>query len=292
MMHNDDLLILAENKLAPFMEGAEEPGATESLERVLALMRFLRSEEGCPWDRKQDLRSLRKYTIEEGAEVQMAISNWLDTPNEATERAHVLELGDLLLQIVFQAQVARDEGRFNFSDVLDALYLKLVRRHPHLFDETIPELSWEELKQRERKAKQKAGTGGFESALDDIPSTLPEMLRAFRLGERANSLGFDWPNADGCFDKVAEEIEEVQDARRSKDSSEIEAEMGDVLFACIDLCRHLKVDPHQALRRTNRKFESRFRFMESEVAKSERTMSEHRLNELEAFWQRAKEIEE
>lgn len=228
---------------------AELPG----IRRLLEAMRRLRDPAaGCPWDLAQDSRSLARYTLEEACEVIAAI----ESGDDAALRE---ELGDLLFQVVFHAQLASERGLYDFDAVAQAIADKLERRHPHVFggDTARDARHWEQFKAEERAARGAAGL------LDDIPLTLPALARATKLGKRAARVGFDWPDAEGARAKVLEELAEVDAARRGEGGSSLEDEIGDLLLAASSLARHLGVDAETALRRANRRFESRFAALES-----------------------------
>jgi len=223
------------------------------MQRLLEVMRALRDPAtGCAWDRAQDSRSLARYTLEEACELIAAIES-------GDAGALRDELGDLLFQVVFHAQLASERGEYDFDAVAHAIADKLERRHPHVFGGTGQReaVDWERVKADERAARGSAGR------LDDIPLTLPALARAAKLGKRAAGLGFDWPDASGARAKVLEELAEVDAAQRGEGTSSVEDELGDLLLAATSLARHLKVDPETALRRANARFESRFRAMEA-----------------------------
>src|SRR5512137_2923387 len=230
--------------------------ASDALERLLAVMARLRGPGGCPWDREQTLASLRPYVLEETYEVLEAI-------DAGDDRAHREELGDLLLQIVFQARIAEEEGRFSFADVADAIHDKLVSRHPHVFGDADAKdadavlRQWAALKRKENEAR-----GGGRSALEGVPREMPALARAERLTEKASRVGFDWPDAAGARAKVAEEIGELDEAIASGNQAHVEDELGDVLFAVANLSRKLGIPPEEALRGTLRRFVERFHYVE------------------------------
>lgn len=253
-----------------------------ALTRIMANLRD--PAGGCPWDVEQTHTSIAKYAIEEAYEVVDAI--------ERDDMADLKdELGDLLLQVVFHAQMARERGAFDFNDVVEAICDKMVRRHPHVFgdaeerDAETQSSAWEEIKAAERAAKGKADTARI---LDDVPHALPALTRARKLQKRAAAVGFDWPDTGGVLGKLVEEIDELTGATASQSAEAIEDEYGDVLFTLVNLSRYLKVDPEQALRRTSSKFVTRFSHVEDSVAASGKTFGEHTLDELEAYWQAAK----
>jgi ATP diphosphatase len=254
---------------------------------LLDIMRRLRDPNGgCPWDIEQDFASIAPYTIEEAYEVASAIEdrNWPELKDE---------LGDLLLQVVFHARMAEEKKLFDFSDVVAAINAKMIRRHPHVFasgaaveDSAAQTVAWEEHKKKERAAKVAAGR----SLLDDVPMALPALLRAVKLQKRASSVGFDWDNAAKVLEKVAEEAQEIVEAR-DLSQEKVEEEVGDLLFVVANLARHLKVEPENALRAANAKFVRRFKVIESELAKRGRTPDDASLDEMEALWQAAKMAE-
>jgi len=269
---------------------------TYTLDDLLALMARLRHPQyGCPWDLKQDYASIVKHTLEEAYEVADTI--------ERGDFAHLEgELGDLLFQVVYYSQLAHEEGRFAFAEVVDGITRKLIRRHPHVFPTgdlhaplDTPRLSEDQVKARWEaiKAEERAEKGVPEqlSLLDDVPAALPALSRATKLQKRAAQVGFDWPDALPVLDKVREELDEVLQAMAEGDADAIEDELGDLLFATANLARHLKQDPENALRRANRKFERRFRFIEQALRDSARPFEDCTLDELDALWGEAKRQE-
>jgi MazG family protein len=267
--------------------------AEQALTELLDLMARLRDpQQGCPWDLKQTFATIAPYTIEEAYEVADAIER--GNPEQLRD-----ELGDLLFQVVFHAQMARERGWFDFAQVASAIHEKLVRRHPHVFGGTTvageAELSriWEEQKARERAAAGgRAAAGSTEvSALADIPRGLPALVRAAKLGKRAGRVGFDWPDAQGVREKVAEELAEVDAAVAAAGGSADHAvveEMGDLLFALANWSRHLRFDAEEALRAANSKFERRFQAMEANARQRGRVLNDLTPGEWEALWQEAK----
>ena len=241
--------------------------AEKAFGRLLEIMETLRGPEGCPWDREQDLRSLRRYVLEEAYEVVQAID---DDDMEGLPA----ELGDLLLQVVFLSQMASEEGLFDVRQVADAISDKLIRRHPHVFGEGKLD-SADEVLQRWESIKRDERGGG--SVLDDIPASFPALARAEKLGRRAAHVGFDWPDVAGVLRKVHEELAEVEDAIAGDDSSaprasaEVEQEIGDLLFSVSNLARHLGLSPEAALRHSSEKFERRFRAIEPQISSGEAT---------------------
>jgi nucleoside triphosphate diphosphatase len=255
--------------------------AAEALQRAAAIMARLRAPGGCPWDREQTFDTIKRHTLEETYEVFDAIERraWPDLKDE---------LGDLLLQVLFYTQMASEAGYFDLRDVAENLSAKLIRRHPHVFADAVaadPDAvlrNWEQIKVEEKKSKPAAS-----SLLDDIPRSMPATLEASKLGSRAAKVGFDWPSADGLFDKLAEETAELRAEIDRADTDKIEAEFGDLLFTMMNLARHLKVDAESALRRSNAKFRTRFAAMErvSGGAAQLQTMS---ADDLERLWSDAK----
>jgi tetrapyrrole methylase family protein / MazG family protein len=257
----------------------------DAIERLLGIMERLRGPDGCPWDREQTLRSIRQYVLEETYEVLEAIDS-----GDAGE--HREELGDLLLQIVFQAQLRREEGAFDFADVAEAISTKLVYRHPHVFgDADVKDAEgvlrqWAALKREEKKAK-----GGGDSVLEGVPREMPALARADRLTEKASRIGFDWPDAAGAREKVREELAELDEAVAGGDRDALEHELGDVLFALANLARKLGVAPEEALRGAIGRFMSRFGHVERELARRGVPHGGATLAEMDAIWDEAKAIE-
>jgi MazG family protein len=259
-----------------------------AIDDLLEVMARLRDpERGCPWDLEQDFSTIAPYTIEEAYEVADAIAR-------ADMRGLEDELGDLLLQVVYHAQMATEAGRFDFDSVARRIADKMVRRHPHVFgDATVANAgaqtrAWEETKAKERR--EKAGAHGEPaSVLDDVPLALPALTRAAKLQRRAARVGFDWPEASQVLDKIAEEIAELRAELQAGGSPErLRDEMGDLLFAAVNLARHLDLDPEAALRQTNGKFERRFQAIERALAAEGRRPEDASLDELEALWQATK----
>lgn len=267
------------------------------LNDLLHLMARLRDpQHGCPWDLQQNYASIVPHTLEEAYEVADAI--------ESGDFDHLPgELGDLLFQVVYYSQLAKEEGRFDFSTVIDAITRKLIRRHPHVFpdgdlygspelprlDEAAIKQRWEEIKAEERA--EKAAAPEQLSLLDDVPSALPALSRAAKLQKRAAQVGFDWPEALPVVDKVREELGEVLEAMSENDPKAIAEELGDLLFVVVNLARHLKVDPENALRAANGKFERRFRFIEQALREAGRPIESCDLEALDALWGEAKKAE-
>ena len=267
------------------------------LDDLLHLMARLRDpQHGCPWDLKQNYATIVPHTIEEAYEVADAI--------ERGDFDHLPgELGDLLFQVVYYSQLAKEEGRFEFAQVVDGITRKLIRRHPHVFPdadlygapdaarlaEAAVKQRWEELKAEERA--EKAAAPEQLSLLDDVPSALPTLSRAAKLQKRAARVGFDWPEALPVVDKLREELDEVLEAMSENDAEAIAEEIGDLLFVAVNLARHLKVDPESALRAANNKFERRFHYIEQALRDSGRPIENCSLEELDALWGEAKKLE-
>lgn len=258
------------------------------MEHLLDIMRRLRDpQDGCPWDLAQTFESIVPFTLEEAYEVADAVERGdLDALEE--------ELGDLLFQVVFYAQLAREVGRFDFHRVAAAIGDKLVRRHPHVFGDASVEgaaeqtRAWEAHKARER-GERAAAEGRRAGILDDIPAALPALPRAVKLQRRAARAGFDWEDRADIFCKFEEELAELRGALKDGASHEaVDEEIGDLLFTVVNLARHLDGDPEGALRRTNRKFERRFRYIEERLAEEGRRPEDASLNEMDALWQEAK----
>ena len=255
--------------------------STTPIDSLLSIMSRLRDPEtGCPWDIKQDFDSIAPYTIEEAFEVAEAIAQ-RDYP-ELKE-----ELGDLLLQVVFHSQMAREQGLFDFNEVVQVLCDKMVRRHPHVFadteagDEQAVKANWEQIKEQERAGKGREHA----SAIDGVPEGLPALQRAGKIQKKAAKVGFDWHAPEPVREQVDRELAELDEALSNGHKEAIEDEFGDVLFTLVNLSRHLKIDPEQALRRATNKFERRFRTMECEQSIPLKSLDE---NALEAAWKQAK----
>ncbi len=269
--------------------------STNNIEQLLTIMQQLRNPEGgCPWDKKQTFQSIVTHTIEEAYEVADAIEK-----KDFTELKS--ELGDLLFQVVFYAQLAKEQNLFEFKDIIDTLSEKLIRRHPHVFsesefaDEQAVDANWEAEKEKERALKAQT-ENKQESVLDNIPSALPALNRAYKIQKRCARVGFDWNTLTPVVDKIKEEIDEVlvevqrDDLSEQQKQARIEDELGDLLFANVNLVRHLHCNPEQVLRQANNKFEKRFRLVELQVLKQGRQMADCSLQELERIWQEIKKL--
>jgi MazG family protein len=285
----------------------------ERFERAVAIMERLRAPGGCPWDREQTFDSIKPYTLEETYEVLEAIDN-RDWPELAGE------LGDLLLQVLFYAEMAKEQSSFSIDDVLDRLSSKLINRHPHVFGEVKADTSaevkrnWEAIKVEEKKKRAgetASNKNEKHSILSGVSSAMPSLLEAHKLSSRAAQAGFDWPNIDGLFDKLHEETDELRDQLKEFPGSgprpqgrgiagsgrtevpeqlqgRLEEEVGDLFFVVVNIARYLSIDPESALRKTNRKFKRRFQWMEDRLHDSGRSAEQASMDELESLWQRAK----
>ena len=253
-----------------------------SFESFAEIVAHLRAPKGCPWDREQTHESLRKHLLEESYEAISAI----DSGNFVDMRE---EFGDLLLQVVLQSQIANEEGQFNINQVIQGIHSKIVRRHPHVFGDVELDgvdgvlANWEKLKEKER-GKKKDGKG----LLDGVPVVLPALSQAQEYQDRAARVGFDWPEIEGVLEKIAEEVDEV---KRAADEKELAAEIGDLLFALVNLARWKKVDAESVLRETNMKFKRRFAYVEQGAKKQGRDLSALSLDAMELLWQEAKRKE-
>lgn len=271
--------------------------AGEWFEKLVAVQRRLRAENGCPWDREQTHATLRTYLIEEAYEV-------LDALESGEDGKFAEEMGDLLLQIVFHSQIASEEGRFSVTDVIREIHEKMVRRHPHVFGEKRAKdaaevlKNWEQIKVEERRAKSakegksSALEGGKRgSLLDGVSRGLPATLEGYQLTRKAARIGFDWKDVDGVLEKMREETAEVQHALQQKDQARIEEELGDLLFAAVNVARFLQVDPEIALKKANGKFSRRFREMERRAEERGGKLADVPRGEMEALWEQAKREE-
>lgn len=285
VVHGDrvNLMTLGELENMPLSETTSwfiaSLGEGASFESFTEIVAHLRAPYGCPWDREQTHESLRKHLLEEAYEAISAV----DSNDFADMRE---EFGDLLLQIVLQAQIANEEGRFNMNEVIQGIHSKIVRRHPHVFGELKLDgvdgvlANWEKLKEQERGEK-KNGRG----LLDGVPNSLPALSQAQEYQDRAARVGFDWPEVEGVLDKIKEEIEEI---KRAETDFELASEIGDLFFAIVNLARWKKVDAESVLRQTNMKFKSRFAYVEQGAKKQGRNLSDLTLEEMEMFWQESK----
>lgn len=261
--------------------------AGEKFGELVAVMARLRAPGGCPWDRKQTFETIKTYLLEEAYEVMDAIDrqDW---------RGLEEELGDLLLQPVFFAEMAAEQGLFTIADSLDAINRKLVRRHPHVFGDAHAEtpeevkVRWDEIKQQEKAAQ---GAVPAASVLDAVPRNLPALMEADKVSHKVAALGFDWPDIGGVLAKVREEAEELASAQQTQNAKDVRHELGDLLFTIVNLARFLQVDPEQALRQSTMRFRGRFAHVERRVAESGKEFKETALEQMEEWWQEGKRLE-
>ncbi len=254
----------------------------EEFDRLVEIMARLRGPGGCPWDREQTHQSLKRYFLEEVYEA-------LDAIDAGDWGRLAEELGDVILQVVFHAQLAREAGRFDIRDSLRLICEKLVRRHPHVFgnvkvsgpEEVLD--NWEHIKRAER------APDGRASVLDGVPKAMPALLRAMTIQKKAARIGFDWPDVSGVWEKVAEELRELREAAEAGDEARVREELGDLLFSVVNLARFLQVDAEDALQAATRRFEERFRRMEAQAAERGLDMREMSLEELDELWEEAKQ---
>jgi tetrapyrrole methylase family protein / MazG family protein len=253
----------------------------DPFQSLVAIMERLRSEKGCPWDREQTRESLKPYLIEETYEVLEALDK--DEPEKIKE-----ELGDLLFQILFHAQVAREQGEFDINDVITSNIEKMIHRHPHVFaDKSVSSskevlVNWEEIKKNETKNRHR------KSILDGVPAPLPALLKAHRIQEKAARVGFDWDDIKDVISKVDEELGELKKAVSEKNKKHIEEEIGDLIFAVVNLSRFVKVNPEEALRKCIDKFKKRFNQIETELSKNGKKLKDTSLEDMDEIWNRAK----
>ena len=255
------------------------------IQKLVDVMAKLRSPDGCPWDKEQDHDTLKRFLVEESYEVIEAVEN--------KDFEHLKEeLGDLLLQVVFHAQVAEENNHFKFQDVIDGIYNKLIHRHPHVFNDASVnnsrevEVQWEAIKRKEKKNL--AADGKERSAIDGVPTSMPATLQAMRLTEKAGRVGFDWKNVHDVMEKVDEELGELKDSLKSNDRKEIEHELGDLFFAVSNLSRHLNMDPEEVHRKALHRFRARFKMMEKFAHEAGTELRELSIEEQEKLWQWAK----
>lgn len=252
-----------------------------SFEELVSIMHRLRAPGGCPWDREQTWASLKPFIIEEAYEV-------VDAIDHDDRAALVEEIGDLLLQTVFLAELGSEEGSFDIYDAVTAIHDKLVRRHPHVFGDVKAETAeqvltnWEQLKKAERRDKKQGGV------LSGVPQSLPGLLKASRLTEKAARVGFDWENVDDIFKKIDEEVSELHEAVAANDKKHMEEEVGDLLFTLANIARRLDINPEEAIQGTNRKFQQRFEFVEERLHAENRSFEATSLEQLDALWNEAK----
>lgn len=265
---------------------------SKSFDELVAVMAKLRAPGGCPWDHEQTYASLAQYLLEEAYETFDAIQEADQTGDTANLRE---ELGDLLLQVVFHSTIGAERGDFTIDQVAEGVAKKLVLRHPHVFgDKKLARAqdvldNWDSLKADERAASGKVEKPR-ESILDDVPVHFPALLEGLKLTAKAAKVGFDWEHAEQIFEKIDEEIKELQTALRDGEKKDAAEEIGDLLFAVLNLARHLDVEPETALKRTNRKFRSRFKFIENELKREGKKLEAATLDEMDALWNKAKTV--
>jgi MazG family protein len=263
---------------------------SEAFDELISVMARLRAPGGCPWDAEQTYASLSQYLLEEAYETFDAIQH-ADATGDVEHLKE--ELGDLLLQVVFHSTIGKERGEFTIDDVSRGVTQKLVLRHPHVFGDADLEGAqdvldnWDQLKADERAASGKPEKAR-DSILDDVPVHFPGLLEALKVTKKAAKVGFDWENADQIFDKITEETQELREAVGTGNSKDIEGEIGDLLFAVVNLARHLDVEPETALKRTNRKFRARFKYIEDKLKTNGRSFEDASLDEMDALWNEAK----
>ncbi|MFI5097654.1 MAG: nucleoside triphosphate pyrophosphohydrolase [Candidatus Acidiferrales bacterium] len=272
-------------------QSARREAAGAWFEKLVRVMSRLRAPGGCPWDREQTHATLRTYLIEEAYEVLEALDG-------ADDVKFAEELGDLLLQVVFHAQMADEEGRFTIADVIREIYEKMIRRHPHVFGEKQAKdaaevlRNWEIIKREERQAKGAVEEETAESVLDGVPRSLPALLEGYQLTRKAARIGFDWENVGGIFEKLQEETEELRQVLEKRGGKEVEGEVGDILFAAVNLARFLKIDPEIAMKKASGKFSGRFREMERVAREHGTNLAEVPRWRMEELWEEAKKAED
>lgn len=284
-------------------DNSQDVASMTAIDRLVTIMKMLRDKQhGCPWDLEQTITSLLPHTLEEVYEVADAIEN-----NDLVELED--ELGDLLFQVIFYAQIASEQGEFDFQDIATAISNKLIRRHPHVFPNEdlsqfgLPQeisaeqvvVNWEAIKEIEREEKRNKGGKKADqpnqSLLDDVPRALPAIERARKLQKRAAQSGFDWTQIGPVLDKLKEEVQEFEEALASGESARMSDELGDVLFAAVNLARHSDIEPEVALRSANRRFEKRFQWIEAALSAQGKALKSANLEELDALWEQAKAAE-
>lgn len=251
------------------------------MDRLIEIMKTLRSENGCPWDKEQTHKSLKKYLIEETYE-------YLEVVDLEDKERMCEELGDVLLQVVFHAQIASENGDFNIEDVINRICDKLIHRHPHVFGDVTAETSGEVLKNWEEIKKKEKGLANQASVLQDVPSNLPALMRSYKVQQKAAQVGFDWDNPSDVFAKIREEIDELEAEYKKSDKDAINDELGDVLFSIVNLARFLKVHPELALSQSTNKFIGRFEYVEKKAAVSGKELNDMTLKEMDILWEQAK----
>ena len=272
------------------MTAISNTSAGEKFQLLVDLMTRLRAPGGCPWDREQTFDTIKPYLLEETYEVLDAIDarDWQELPGE---------LGDLMLQAVFFSQMAEEEKLFRIDDALDAITQKLIRRHPHVFGTETARTGddvrkiWSEVKAQEREQNPKSEVRKPKSLLKSVPRSLPALVEAQQITSRAATVGFDWPGVTPVLEKLHEELDEFESARRADSPEQLEDELGDLLFVLVNLARFVKVDPEQALRKTNAKFRRRFGHVEEKLAERGVSPADSNIEEMESLWQQAKSLE-
>ncbi|MCD6256023.1 MAG: nucleoside triphosphate pyrophosphohydrolase [Deltaproteobacteria bacterium] len=252
----------------------------DKIERIKHIVEALRGENGCPWDKRQTPKTIKNYLLEEAYEL-------VDAIERGSHQAIKEELGDLLFLIVFLAYLYEEVGKFDLKNVIDTVEEKMIRRHPHVFggvkvrDEREIRVRWQKIKSEEKLQS---------SILDGIPKALPALMLAYKVGSRAATVGFDWQRAEDVILKLEEEVEEFKRALKQENRDRIEEELGDILFSCVNLARLLNIQPEEALRKTVYKFKDRFQFIEKRLREKGRDLEETSLKEMDALWERAKDI--
>ncbi len=272
------------------MTAISNTSAGEKFQLLVDLMTRLRAPGGCSWDREQTFDTIKPYLLEETYEVLDAIDarDWQELPGE---------LGDLMLQAVFFSQMAAEENLFRIDDALDAITQKLIRRHPHVFGTETARTGddvrkiWSEVKAQEREQNPKSEIRNPKSLLKSVPRSLPALVEAQQITSRAATVGFDWPGVTPVLEKLHEELDEFESARRADSPDQLEDELGDLLFVLVNLARFVKVDPEQALRKTNAKFRRRFGHVEEKLAERGASPADSNIEEMESLWQQAKSLE-
>ena len=265
---------------------------SEQFNKLVRVMEKLRAPGGCPWDREQTYESLSQYLLEETYEAYDAIQEATETGDTTNLQE---ELGDVLLQVVFHSTIAKEIGDFTIDEVAEGVSQKLILRHPHVFEnkklETADDVlnNWDELKKEERKKSGKIEKTE-DSILDDVPKSFPALIEANKVTKKAAKVGFDWENAGQIFDKLDEEVSELKSAINEENKKEMQEEIGDLLFVVVNLARKLGVEPENALKKTNRKFRKRFKFIEDELKSKNKTFEDTNLREMDSIWNRAKAI--
>lgn len=283
----------ARTKISRRRKESSSSRAGKLFEDLIALQKRLRAPNGCPWDREQTHETLRPFLVEETYEV-------LDALDARDTRKFASELGDLLLQIVFHAELASEAGEFDVSDVIRAVHTKMVRRHPHVFGKVKAGSSaqvlknWEQIKAEERASEAVSGAKDADSVLDGVPHGLPALLEGYQLSRRASNIGFDWENAEGILEKIREEVDEIRVALVSVPSkgankdSEVEHEVGDLFFTAVNLARFVSADPERALKSANRKFKQRFQWMEKKAREQGSRLADVPRAKMEELWNMSK----